>query len=69
MALTPVVELGVAEAYEILTRRFGVLDLPPLEAVENEDWGRNSLLERFYEFPEDVLAAEGLTLRDAEPEH
>ena len=44
VALTPIVELGVAEAYELLTRHFGVTGLPPLEAIENEDWGRDSLL-------------------------
>ena len=41
LALTPIVELGVAEAYAILTERFGVVDLPPLDAIENEDWGRD----------------------------
>ena len=44
MALTPIVELGVSEAYAILTGRFGVTDLPPLESIENEDWGRDYLL-------------------------
>ncbi len=43
MKLTPIVELGVAEAYAIL-RDLGVTDLPPLDAIENEDWGRDSLL-------------------------
>ena len=51
MALTPIVELGVSEAYEILTGRFGVTDLPPLDAIENEDWGRDYLLSRFLELP------------------
>lgn len=64
MALTPVVELGVAEAYELLSVRFGVLDLPPLEAIENEDWGRDHLLSRFEEIPADALAAAGLTWDD-----
>jgi hypothetical protein len=41
MDLTPIVELGVSEAYEILTGRLGVTDLPPLESIENEDWGRD----------------------------
>ena len=48
MALRPVVELGVAEAYELLTDRFGQSGLPPLEAIENEDWGRDFLLSRFH---------------------
>jgi hypothetical protein len=58
---TPVVELGVEEAYAILVERFGVADLPPLEAIENEDWGRDSLLSRFLELPPEALAEAGLT--------
>ncbi|CAN5909127.1 hypothetical protein BH23PLA1_BH23PLA1_20800 [soil metagenome] len=61
MALTSIVELGVAEAYEILQRRFGLKDLPPLEAIENEDWGRDQLLSRFQEIPDEALARVGLT--------
>jgi hypothetical protein len=64
MALTPVVELSVAEAYEILTVRLGQTDLPPLEAIENEDWGRDLLLSRFWEVPAAALAEAGLTLAD-----
>ena len=60
MALTPVVELGVEEAYRILTERFGRTDLPPLDAIENEDWGRDMLLSRFGEIPAEELAAAGL---------
>lgn len=62
MALTPIVELGVSEAYEILTAHFGVTDLPPLESIENEDWGRDYLLGRFLELPEESLRAAGLTV-------
>jgi len=62
MALTPVVELGVSEAYEILTDRFGIADLPPLESIENEDWGRDYLLSRFLQLPRPVLAAAGLSI-------
>ena len=60
MELTPIVELGVSEAYEILTGRFGVNDLPPLEAIENEDWGRDYLLSRFLDLPRPALAEAGL---------
>jgi hypothetical protein len=67
MALTPIVELGVSEAYEILTARFGVTDLPPLESIENEDWGRDYLLSRFLQFPRPALAAAGLSI-DADVE-
>ena len=66
--LTPIFELGVAEAYRILTERLGVdrNSLPPLDAIENEDWGRDLLLSRFLEFPREVLAEQGLTL-DTDP--
>jgi hypothetical protein len=60
MALTPIVELGVAEAYALLTGQFGLRGLPPLEAIENEDWGRDLLLSRFLELPPAALAAAGL---------
>ena len=58
--LTPIVELGVAEAYAILLR-LGATDLPPLDAIENEDWGRDSLLSRFEAIPPATLAEHGLT--------
>lgn len=64
MALTPIVELGVSDAYAILTERFGVTDLPPLDAIEYEDWGRDLLLTRFLQFPAEALAEAGLTLLD-----
>ncbi len=60
MALRPVVELGVDEAYELLTRRFGVVGLPPLDAIENEDWGRDLLLSHFEMIPADALAEAGI---------
>jgi hypothetical protein len=59
-ALIPIVELGVAEAYEILTGHFGVEDLPPLDAIENEDWGRDYLLSRLYQMPAGQLESAGL---------
>ncbi|RUL86765.1 hypothetical protein TsocGM_15460 [Tautonia sociabilis] len=61
---TPIVELGVAEAYDLLSRHFGLVDLPPLEAIENEDWGRDSLLHRFLDIPPAELAAAGLCWDD-----
>jgi len=64
MALTPIVELGVAEAYDLLVGRFGQTDLPPLDAVENEDWGRDFLLSRFQDLPATALAEAGLTWDD-----
>jgi hypothetical protein len=66
MALTPVVELGVAEAYELLRVRFGRNDLPPLEAIENEDWGRDFLLSQFEPIPADALAEAGVCWDESE---
>ena len=63
--MTPVVELGVAEAYALLTERFGVTDLPPLDAIEYEDWGRDLLLSRFTQVPAEALVEAGITLEDA----
>ncbi len=62
MELTPIVELGVAEAYSILVERLGHPDLPPLDAIEYEDWGRDFVLSRLMEVPSDELATLGLTL-------
>lgn len=60
MALKSIFELGVDEGYEILTERFGITDLPPLEAIENEDWGRDLLLGRFLDLPREELIRAGL---------
>ena len=62
MEPTPIVELGVSEAYEILTAHFGITDLPPLDSLENEDWGRDFLLSRFLELPRSALAEAGLCI-------
>ena len=64
MELTPVVELGVAEAYALLTEHFGLTDLPPLDAIEFEDWGRDLLLSRFTQIPAEALAEAGVTMAD-----
>ncbi len=68
MELMPIVELGVSEAYEILTVRFGVTNLPPLDSIENEDWGRDYLLSRFLELPRSALTEAGLCLVEATSE-
>lgn len=60
-ALTPLFELGVAEAHAILTTQLGEQGVPPLDAVENEDWGRDYLLSRLAAQGDDVLLALGLT--------
>jgi hypothetical protein len=64
MALTPIIELGVSEAYAILVEHFGVSDLPPQDAIENEDWGRDYLLSRFLERSASDLARAGLATAD-----
>ena len=66
--LTPIVELGVAEAFAILTEQLGVSreGLPPLDAIENEDWGRDLLLSKLQEIDARTLAAIGLSRQDAE---
>jgi hypothetical protein len=69
MALIPIVDLGVSDAYRILTEHFGVADLPPLDAIENEDWGRDYLLSRFLEFPARALAEAGLCAREQADDH
>jgi hypothetical protein len=62
MGLTSIFELGVSEAYAILTERFGQTDLPPLDAIENDVWGRDLLLSRFLVIPAEALAGAGITL-------
>lgn len=60
-------DLETAEAYALAVERLG-LQLPPLAALENEDWGRDFLLQRLQELTEDHLASVGLRrVADAEP--
>jgi len=65
MELIPIPELGVAEAYAILARRLGDSVLPPLEAIENEDWGRDLLFSHFEPLSDEALAQIGLTRDEA----
>jgi hypothetical protein len=69
--LIPIFELGVEEAYRVLVERLGVdpAHLPPLDAIENEDWGRDLLLSRFQELPPEALTRAGLCIpgTDNEP--
>jgi hypothetical protein len=53
-------ELSTEEAYHIVREHFGH-ELPPLEAVENEDWGRDYVLQHFQRHTEAELAEAGLT--------
>jgi hypothetical protein len=66
--LIPIVELSVAEAYTIVTKKLGIdrCTLPPLDAIENEDWGRDLLLSRLAEVSDDRLAAVGLCRCESE---
>jgi hypothetical protein len=67
MNLRPIVELGVDEAYQIVGARGGVdTDLPPLSAIENEDWGRDFLLSKLWDWTDAELASAGLTRTDRE---
>jgi len=54
-------DLTTEEAYRIVAGHFGH-ELPPLDAVENEDWGRDYVLQHFERHTPEELAAIGLTL-------
>ncbi len=48
-------DLTTEEAYRIVADHFGH-PLPPLDAVENEDWGRDYVLQKLMEHSEAELA-------------
>ena len=52
-------DLTTEEAYRIVADHFGH-ELPPLDAVENEDWGRDYVLQKLVEHTASELAAIGL---------
>jgi hypothetical protein len=52
-------ELTTEEAYRLVAEVFGH-ELPPLEAVENEDWGRDYVLQKLQEQTDEQLVAAGL---------
>jgi hypothetical protein len=54
-------ELTTEEAYHIVREQLGH-DLPPLDAVENEDWGRDYVLQHFQQHSAEDLARLGLTM-------
>ncbi len=56
-------ELTTAEAYRLVAEHFGH-ELPPLDAVENEDWGRDYVLQHFRQHTTAELAAAGLRWRE-----
>jgi hypothetical protein len=53
-------KLSTAEAYRLVGEVLGH-ELPPLDAVENEDWGRDYVLQHFQRHTTAELAAVGLT--------
>jgi hypothetical protein len=58
-----VFELTTEEAYRIVREQLGH-ELPPLDAVENEDWGRDYVLQHFQQHSAEELKAVGLTLEE-----
>ncbi len=57
-------DLTTAEAYDLVSGHFGH-GLPPLDAVENEDWGRDYVLQHLLRHTPEELAAVGLTWDEA----
>lgn len=53
-------DLTTEEAYSLVQNHFGH-ELPPLDAVENEDWGRDYVLQHFLRHSEEELAQAGLS--------
>jgi hypothetical protein len=62
LRMKSIYELTTEEAYRIVADHFGH-PLPPLDAVENEDWGRDYVLQHFQQHSDDELAAVGLNWR------
>jgi hypothetical protein len=60
-------ELTTEEAYHIVHEQLGH-ELPPLDAVENEDWGRDYVLQQFQQHSAEELARLGLSMEPAEEE-
>jgi hypothetical protein len=58
-------DLTTAEAHQLLAEQLG-REVPPLEAVENEDWGRDYLLQELARLPAEELARLGLSLEAEE---
>jgi hypothetical protein len=54
-------DLTTEEAYRLVRDHFDD-ELPPLDAVENEDWGRDYVLQRLLQRTPEELAEIGITL-------
>ena len=59
--LRSIYDLSTEEAYRIVSEQLGH-ELPPLDAVENEDWGRDYVLQHFQRHSAEELAKIGLTM-------
>jgi hypothetical protein len=64
-AMRTIYELTTEEAYRLVSERLGH-ELPPLDAVENEDWGRDYVLQHFLRHSREELAALGLTWEEGD---
>ncbi len=60
--LRSIYDLTTEEAYQLAAKI--TADLPPLEAVENEDWGRDYVLQQFQRLTDTELSQLGLTWED-----
>jgi hypothetical protein len=61
MTLRSIHDLTTEEAYRLATEHFGH-EVPPLDAVENEDWGRDYVLQKLLEHTPAELRAIGLLM-------
>ncbi len=59
MSLRGIHDLTTEEAYRLASEHFGH-ELPPLDAVENEDWGRDYVLQKLLEHTAAELLAVGV---------
>ncbi len=58
--MSSIFELSTEEAYRLVAENLGH-SLPPLDAIENEDWGRDYVLQHFQRHTAEELASMGLT--------
>jgi hypothetical protein len=61
--LRSVYDLTTEEAYRITAEHFGH-ELPPLDAVENEDWGRDYVLQKLLQHTRQELLDAGLVMEN-----
>ena len=58
--MRPIHDLSTEEAYFLAVDRLGE-ELPPLDAVENEDWGRDYVLQRILMHDDRELSRVGIS--------